>query len=300
MRLLLTGITGFVGQNLVPMIVEHCPDIQILTMNIPKDVELAKKKYPYRQCTHISTEAFDEVSKFDPEIAMHLATITTEKNDREIIHPMLQANIEFGVLLLDTLRLCPSFRFFVNTGSFAEYRFGVHEINDAYLYTATKSAFRRFCDYYSQLAGFKYITVVPYTIYGGKPTVKRLMDYVIESMHSEKPVDMTAGEQILDFTHVNDLAGFYVYVLENLDMFYNQKNGEEFHIGTGHGMTIKEMASVVERIAGKKCNINWGGRPYRERDTMQAVAPIAKNLQLVKWRARISLEDGIRMMLKKN
>ena len=296
MRLLLTGITGFVGQNLLPMIINQFPDVEIMTLNIPNDIEKAKEMYPYVQCQHRSTGDLDYVISFNPEIVMHLATITTARNDTEIIRPMLAANIEFGVLLLDALSHCNGLKLFVNTGSFAEYRYGTSQINDAYLYTATKSAFRHFVDYYSQLCGFKYVTVVPYSIYGGKPTVKRLMDYIIESLDAEVPVDMTGGEQILDFTHVCDLAGFYVHILHKRDLFYCLPNGEEFHIGTGKGLSIKELAAVVEKVYGTKCNIRWGGRPYRERDTMHAVAPIAKNLALINWRAQIDVEQGIRMM----
>lgn len=294
MKILITGSTGFVGQNLMPMLINNFPDIEILTLNV--DVKKAQNKYPYKQCKHVMTTDFDEVVKFNPEIVLHLATITSARNDAEIIKPMIAANIEFGVLLFDALQKCSALKLFVNTGSFAEYRYGPSEINDAYLYTATKSAFRIFCDYYSQLGGFKYITVVPYTIYGGRPTVKRLMDYIIESMESKVPVDMTAGEQILDFTHVNDLAEFYSYIIEKYELFYNLRNAEEFHIGTGKGTSIKELVQIIENVYGKKCNINFGGRPYRDRDTMHAVAPIAKNISLVNWKARIEIKEGIQMM----
>lgn len=296
MRLLLTGITGFVGQNLLPMIIREVPETEILTLNVPSDLEKAREMYPYPGCRHILTSELNEVISFNPEVVMHLATVTTARNDTEIIKPMLAANIEFGVLLLDALTRCNAMKLFVNTGSFAEYRYGPSTLNDAYLYTATKSAFRHFVDYYSQLNGFKYITVVPYSIYGGKPTVKRLMDYVVESIDAKEPVDMTAGEQILDFTHVSDLAGFYVHILKHLDLFLHLDNGEEFHIGTGKGINIKELATIVEKVYGRKCNIRWGGLPYRDRDTMHAVAPIAKNLAMVNWKAKVSIEQGISMM----
>lgn len=300
MKVALTGITGFVGQTLMPMIVDQLPNVELLTLNIVEDLQKAQQMYPWRQCQHILTTELDKLVQFNPEIVLHLATVTTERNNTEIIKPMLAANIEFGVLLLDALTRCRNLKLFVNTGSFAEYRYGPSQIDDAYLYSATKSAFRYFCDYYSKLSGFKYVTVVPYTIYGGKKTVKRLIDYILESMESEIPVDMTAGEQILDFTHINDLAAFYVHILHNPDTFCSLDNGEDFHIGTGKGTTIRELVSIIERIYGKKCNINFGGRPYRERDTMHAVAPIAKNLSFVNWRALISLEEGIRMMKEAN
>lgn len=296
MRLLLTGITGFVGQNLLPMIVKELPNITIMTLNIPAELDKAKEMYPFRNCKHILTTDTNSILDFNPEVVMHLATVTTSRNDTDIIKPMLAANIEFGVSLLDALSKCDALRLFVNTGSFAEYRFGTSQINDAYLYTATKSAFRHFVDYYSQLCGFKYVTVVPYTIYGGRPTVKRLMDYIIESLDSPEPVNMTAGEQILDFTHVSDLADFYIHILRHPNKFYALKNGEEFHIGTGKGLSLRDVASVVEKVYNKKCNIHWGGRPYRERDTMHAVAPISKNLELVNWKAKIDVQRGIQMM----
>ena len=296
MRVLLTGITGFVGQNLLPMIVRKMPNVEIMTLNIHSDLAKAKEMYPFPNCKHLLTTDLERVIAFNPEIVIHLATVTSPRNDTEIIKPMLAANIEFGVLLLDALTKCTALKLFVNTGSFAEYRFGPSQLNDVYLYTATKSAFRHFVDYYSQLCGFKYVTVVPYSIYGGKPTVKRLMDYIIESLDASEPVAMTAGKQILDFTHVSDLAGFYVYILQHPELFYKLVNGEEFHIGTGKGMNIREVAAVVEKVYGRICNICWGGRPYRDRDTMHAVAPIAKNLSLVNWKAKIDIETGIKMM----
>lgn len=296
MKVLLTGITGFVGQNLLPMICKEVPDAEIMTLNIPGDLDKAKEMYPYNNCRHILSTDMDAVKIFNPEIVIHLATVTTPRNDTEIIKPMLTANIEFGVLLLDALKDCSALKLFVNTGSFAEYRYGPSQINDAYLYTATKSAFRHFVNYYSQLCGFKYITVVPYTIYGGKPTVKRLMDYIIESIDSKESVKMTKGEQILDFTHVSDLADFYTHILKHKELFYDLNNGEEFHIGTGKGTSIRELASIIETVYQKKCNILWGGLPYRERDTMHAVAPISKNISLVNWKAKIGIEDGIKMI----
>lgn len=299
MRIALTGITGFVGQNLIPMLVKECSNLEILTLNI--DVTEAERLYPkseYPQCTHIHTTNLERLIEFAPEITMHLATVTTARNDTDIIKPMIAANIEFGVLLLDALAKCSHMKLFVNTGSFAEYRMGSGIFESAYLYTASKTAFRVFVDYYSKLAGFRYITAVPYSVYGGKMTVKRILDYMCESLDSEVPVDMTAGEQVLDFIHVDDIARFYTYVVKNVSLFCAlEKNGEEFHLGTGRGTSIREVATIMESVSGKKCKINWGGNPYRERDTMYAVAPIAKNLTLIDWKAEIGVKEGICKMM---
>ncbi|MBO4232625.1 MAG: NAD(P)-dependent oxidoreductase [Bacteroidales bacterium] len=294
MKIVITGATGFIGQNFIPMLVQASPDVEILTVN--RSVEKAQKLFPQPQCKHISTEEMSQIVDFNPELVYHLATLSTSRNDRDIIEPMMAANITFGVQLLHYISQCKQLKLFVNIGTFAQYRLGTQQINDAYLYSATKTAFRQFVEYYSNAFGFKYVQLVPYTIYGGKDTAKKLIDYIIESTTAETPVDMTLGEQILDFTHVEDVAGLFIHIMQNLNLFENIRNGEEFHLGTGKGTTPRELAAIVEKEFGRKCNINWGGRPYRPMDTMHSVAPIAKNLELLHWRAKISIEEGVKMM----
>ena len=296
MKIVITGATGFVGQNFIPMLVENEPSVEVLTIN--RSAEKAARMFPQPQCRHISVPETAQVVDFNPDMVFHLATLSNSRNDWDIIEPMLSANITFGVQLLHFVSQCKGLRLFVNVGSFAQYRLGPQQVSDAYLYSATKTAFRQFVEYYSAQYGFKYVHLVPYTIYGGKDTAKKLIDYIIESTTSEVPVDMTKGEQILDFTHVEDVAGFFLHLTRNLDLFSSIRNGEEFHIGTGRGTTPRELAAIVEDVFGGKCNINWGGRPYRPMDTMYAVAPIAKNLELLKWRAKISIEEGVRKIFR--
>lgn len=300
MKVALTGITGFVGMSLMPQLLALGKGYEFLTLNI--DVEEANSKYPVDQYTHfrhVHTTDLESLVEFNPEVVLHLATITTAANNTEIIHPMIAANIEFGVLLLDALQRCDNFKLFVNTGSFAEFRFGPDHFDSAYLYTATKTAFRAFVKYYADLGrGFRYITAIPYSVYGGTMTVKRLFDYMAESLDAAQPVDMTAGEQVLDFIHVDDVAGFFAYVVSHSDEFMAlPENGMDFHLGTGIGTSIREVATIMESISDQHCNINWGGRPYRARDIMKAIAPVERNQ--TNWKAHISLCEGIERMFCK-
>lgn len=295
MRILLTGITGFIGQSLMPQLLKSCDNLEVLTLN--RDVKIAEEKFPYSLYSnfkHIHSTNFDEVVLFDPEITLHLATVTTHLNDIKNLKSILSANIEFGLLLLDSLSKCPSMKLFVNTGTFAEYRFSNDVFDSAYLYAASKTAFRSFVKYYSDLCRFKYITAIPYTVYGGSMTVKRIMDYIKESLESTSQIDMTNGEQVLDFIHVDDVCAFYIYVLDNVEKFYNLKdNGKEFHLGTGIGTSIRDLAKLFENKYKKKCNINWGGKQYRERDIMYCVAPVETNDVSIEWKPRYLLNEKI-------
>ena len=294
MNILLTGVTGFIGQSTFPMLLKQFPSFNFLTLN--KNVEKADLLYPqskYYNVQNISSINLNKVEKFNPDIVIHLATFSTSSDESHVIKKVIETNIEFGVLLLDTLKKCNNLKLFINTGSFAEYRFGPQKFNSAYLYSTSKTAFRLFLEYYSELCKFSYITTIPYSVYGGTMTSKRLMDYIRESLNSEVPIQMTAGQQILDFIHVNDIAFFYIHILNNINLFLNLKNGQEFHLGTGIGTSIRDLALLFEKKYNKKCNIDWGKLNYRKKDIMHAIAPINKNIQLVGWQAKILLIDGI-------
>ena len=116
MNVLLTGITGFVGQNLMPMLLKECPNDKFLTMNL--DTKEAEDKYPsalYENFKHVGINDFKAVEDFNPDVAIHLATVTTARNDTGVIVPMMRANIEFGVLLLDALSRCTAMRYSVQS-----------------------------------------------------------------------------------------------------------------------------------------------------------------------------------------
>ena len=52
----------------------------------------------------------------------------------------------------------------------------------------------------------------------------------------------------------------------------------------------------MEIIFGKKIKAKWGGMDYRKFDTMYAVAPIAKNIEILNWRAKISIVEGLNIL----
>jgi CDP-paratose synthetase len=293
MRILITGATGYVGQNFIPKLIQCFPDCEIMTVNL--SLEEANALFPYPQCKPVSTNELSLIQEFNPHVVYHLATLYTARNDEEIIESILESNINFGVKLLHHLSFCDNLRLFVNIGTFAEYNKGTDKINNSYLYSATKSAFRHFVEYYATLSGYKAIHLVPYSLYGGKDTTKKVIDYIRESFYSETTVKMSKGEQVLDFTHVQDLVSFFLLILKQFNIFIQFPIGEEFHIGTGKGTSVRELASLMEQVFDKKCNVDWGGIPYRPLDTMYAVAPIEKNINLLNWKAEISLEQGIEL-----
>lgn len=289
-RILITGATGYIGRRVVAELAWR-DDVEMLTLN--RDPEKAARLMPYNNVRHAAADDWTLVRDFCPDVVLHLATFSTSADATELIPRLIESNITYGTQLLDALQCCPEM-LFVNVGSFAEYRLGLTSgQRDAYLYTATKSAFRHMVDYYADKAGFKYITAVPYTVYGGRDTGKKLIDYVVESLTATEPVAMTPGMQQLDFVHVADIVRFFATVAEHPDRIEPR---HEYHLGTGIATTVRELATKVGQIAGRQPNILWGGREYRPLDVMLAVAPADEARNAI-WRPQITLEQGIKEKL---
>ena len=90
----MTGATGFIGQNLLPEIISHFPEIKILTLN--RHADKAKEMFPFDQCKHTEGLPVETIMDFRPETAFHLATLTTAENSFDRIRPMIETNITYG------------------------------------------------------------------------------------------------------------------------------------------------------------------------------------------------------------
>jgi nucleoside-diphosphate-sugar epimerase len=233
------------------------------------------------------------VKNFEPDICIHLAAYLTSHDEYSEAKKLVASNIDFLIDLLDSLKES-KIKLFINTGSFAEYRNGDKAFCPAYLYASTKTAARSIVDYYSNIYNFKYITVVPYTIYGGNDSKKKVIDLLFEAFESRTCLELTPGKQVLDFIHINDVVNFYLQLLKKVDEIEEKI---EFELGTGCGISLRNLAQLIEDKSGKEANINWGGVPYRPNDIMYAVANLSFNAD-IGWAPQIDLVKGVDMLLK--
>ena len=101
-----------------------------------------------------------------------------------------------------------------------------------------------------------------------------------------KPLTITGdGNQTRDFIHVYDLVSAIIIAL-------NKKNISEniFNIGSGNNISIN---NVTKLIGGKIVNI-----PKRPGDADHSAADIKKIKKNLKWKPKISLKNGLLMLLK--
>jgi CDP-paratose synthetase len=297
MKILLTGATGSIGRELTNALVAKGFDIAIIVRDISKAAAIFTiiPAQSIEIINYRDSSWANQVAKFSPEIVIHLAAFLTSRDDVEVLPNLINSNITFGAELLQSLRET-SLKVFINTGTFAEYFYGDGKHNPSYLYAATKTAFHSILKYYQQVVDFKVVNVIPYTVYGQLDTQPKIIDIIYNSFFSEIPVNMSSGQQTLDFIHITDVVAFYCLLIEQQQQM-STIQWEDYHLGTGQGSTLRDIAQLLSNKLGLPENISWGALPYRTRDTMYSVAPLAKLINHFNWKPSVDIENGINKFL---
>lgn len=294
MKILITGSTGFIGKTLVPYLSRFRKEdtIGLLVRNVPKAQSLFS--YVPVHIININEKHWEnEVIKFNADVVIHMATLFNKRCDAESAQQIIYTNITLSTLLLEAVSHtdCSSF---INIGTFTEFLYGAGNYFPNNLYSATKTALRPIIQFYQTQSAWKWINLIVYSPYGRKNENKKVLDYMVEALDSPHTVKFTKGEQILDFIHVDDIADFFMTLLNKLPEI--KQPFSEFHIGSGTGYSIREVGGIMEKVFEKKLNADWGGLPYGKYEPMHAVAPIAQNIEILNWKAKIKLEEGLAIL----
>lgn len=99
------------------------------------------------------------------------------------------------------------------------------------------------------------------------------------------------GTNIRDYIHVMDLAKAHTLALKYLETHTEINKAEDFNIGSGRGVSIKEAIQSFDRVTGLKLNYKIVDR--RPGDVVAIYADYSKAKKLLGWNPQYSLDDII-------
>jgi UDP-glucose 4-epimerase len=108
------------------------------------------------------------------------------------------------------------------------------------------------------------------------------------------------GSGLRDYIHVWDLAQAHVAAVEKFEAIFQGRTQNNFYevinLGTGQGVTVKELLAAFERVFGK--TLNKGEAPARPGDNAGSYASCEKAAKLLGWNAGKSIDEGIKDALR--
>ena len=107
--------------------------------------------------------------------------------------------------------------------------------------------------------------------------------------------DTPDGTCIRDYIYVVDLAKAHVKAMERV-LDTDSDKLEVFNVGTGRGVSTKEIVDAFEAATGVK--LNWTFAPRRAGDIEKVWANPEKANNVLGWKAETSLEDTLKSAWK--
>lgn len=288
MRILVTGATGFIGTNLTRELRKK-NDLFILGQ-FEGDPE--KLGLPGIVMTDDIQRLADYIKSNEIEGIIHLASLYLTVHTPDQVKDLVSSNVYFGTAVLEAASLAGTVKWFLNTGSiWQNYNTKDTEYNPVNLYAATKQAFIDMAKYYSDVFGIKFCTLKLCDTYGPNDTRRKIFKLFKDYSESGEVLKMSPGEQLIDLIYITDIIAGFTQLAGLLAS--DTELGDEYVLTSGKQIPLKELANLFCEVSGRKLNIEWGGRPYRDREVMVPW----KGTPVPGWKARVMVEEGIKLFL---
>ena len=298
MKILITGITGFIGHHLAERLIDDGHDVFALVRTTSRISELSQKLQSNVQfltydnnntIKSIITKLCSEEQQID--VVYHLATKFINVHQFDDIKSIIQSNITFGTELLDALT-ANNIRNFINTGTFTQHYNDEH-YNPFNLYSASKKCFEDVIKFYCEVHDLKCISLHLFDTYGSDDKRGKILGLLKKISQSGETLKMSPGEQLIDIVYIDDvinaftLAGIYLF-----EQKYDYCG--TYGVSSMNPVSLREVVKVFETVLGKKLSIEWGGLPYRQREMM---VPWKSFKVLPNWTPKTKLDEGIKKFL---
>lgn len=284
-----TGVTGFVGSNLVKYLFKKGLSISVIVRESSdlSGLEEYENKITFFRYNNNLNNLIEFFKEIEPICVFHLASNVIAEHNPSQIDSLVNSNISFGLHILEAMKEAGVNRL-INTGTSWQH-FNNEDYNPVCLYAATKQAFEALIEFYVKAEDFKVITLKLFDTYGESDTRPKLINLLNKFADEQTELNMSPGEQMLNLVHISDVCNAYYIafnqvlgILNSVHNTYSISHKEEYQ--------LKEVIEVFENVTGKKINVNWGGRPYREREVMDLWV---KGINLPNWYAKIGLSEGL-------
>ncbi len=285
---IITGATGYIGSHVARHLLNQGWEVAIIS----------QPQFGYNNISDIKTKLvvfkydghIDKLISFFKEkkadVVMHLAAAVITNYSPEQIPVLIRSNIEFGTEILEAMKHSKT-SLFIGTGSYWQ-NYNSDAYNPVDLYAATKEAFEKILQYYVDAYNIRAITLRLFDVYGEDDKRPKLWNILRNIAGTEKSLDLSPGEQLLDLVHIDDVAIAYenaYYLLKNNESLTNEVYG----VFSGNRQKLKDIVLLLQSILQKPINANFGSKPYRNREVM---TPTEIYKRLPNWEPAISVEAG--------
>ena len=286
MRVLVTGVTGYLGSHLATELLKEGHEVIALKRKLSPlnriQAILPKLVLHNLEETNLA-ELFAGFEKFDAVIH----TSTCYGRNGESISQITEANLVFPLEILEAAAF-GHVGVFINTDTALD-----KHLNP---YAFSKAQFLEWGKYFSEQEKIRFINLRLEHFYGAGDDSSKFTTHVINScLANVAELNLTLGEQRRDFIHIDDVLSAYLLLLNKRDAFVDWFI--EIAVGSGVAVTIRQFVETVHNLTASTTRLNFGAMPYRAGESMLSQADVSA-LQALGWHCSHDLVQGLQFTIK--
>jgi len=314
-RVVVTGVTGFIGSNLAKKLVElghrvfgvtrHCASRNL------KPIEEILDSMILLTADITDPMSISQVLKSaNPDYICHLAALTPVRLSFEKPFEYERTNYLGTMAIVYATMKLPDYeeRKIILASTAEVYGFHKEEekplkesasLNPSSPYAVSKAAADMYVRMASQVYNLNCVVLRPVNSYGRRFETRFVVEYVITSMLRRENVYVGAPESVREYMYVDDHVNAYLRAIEK------GKKGEAYNVATGKGIKNRHLVEkIAEQVGYDKNSIVFGSYPpgYPLRPIMSdqpyIVLDSTKAKRELDWRPRVSLNEGLQKTIE--
>ena len=298
MKTIVTGGGGFIGSHLCEKLVEEGHSVTIIdNFSIGRKTNLKKIKNKVK-IINKDIRNYRSIKKLFKNVdnVFHLAALADIVPSIENPDDYYSTNVTgtYNVLKLSSENKVKRFIYSASSSCYGiPIQYPTKEIaniNPQYPYALTKRLGEELVIHFSNVYKLNASSLRFFNVYGPRArtsgTYGAVFGVFLAQKIAKKPFTIVGdGKQTRDFTYVSDIVEAIIKVSKKKNI-----TGEIFNVGSGKTISVNK---IVELLKGKKINI-----PKRPGEPDITFACIKKIKRKTGWKPKISIEKGIKIMLK--
>jgi UDP-glucose 4-epimerase len=296
MSTLVTGGAGFIGSNLVEVLLAAGEEIVVLDnmhTGSPSNLENLKGELKLIRASCNDLPGMD----LHPEKIYHLGIPSSSPMYKK--NPYLAGEALNGfIAVLELARKSGSRVVYASSSSLYNGLLPPHREDMTILvadyYTEARLAMERMAELYKQLYDIDSVGMRFFSVYGPKETAKKqyanmVTQFLWEMRDGNAPVIFGDGSQTRDFTYVKDLT-------RALQLAMKSDYHGILNVGTGKAHTFNQTVEILNKNMGLDLKPQYVVNPIKNY-VQHTLSDTAKAENVLGFKAGYNLEDGIKELL---
>jgi len=314
MKIIITGITGFIGGELARRLLEEGHEVYGFVQHVVgrtyESLEDIKDKINIITCDirdYYSVK--NAIAKVNPDVMFHLAALSPVRLSFELPFDFQSVTYMGTVNIAEALReLYGPEKVRLILASTAEV-YGFQEqvpfkedqrLEPSSPYAVAKASMDMYIRMLFKVYNFNAVLLRNSNTFGRKFDPSFFTEYVLTEMIKGNEIYIGAPDSIRDYMYVDDHVNSYLLAMSILEA-----RGQEFNIAGGKGYTNKEwVLKIAEALNFPREKIHFGeyppGYPNRplKSDQPYLVLDPTKAQRILGWRQTVTPEEGLRRAIE--